>query len=364
METVFYVGMDVHKDSIQVAVLKDGCARCEVEQRLPYDFKKVRKLFSSLQRKGTVLAAYEAGSMGFDLARLLSEMTIQCIVAAPGKIARKPGDRVKTDRRDALMIARLLRSTELEAVHVPTREDEAVRDYLRARADLKLDNTRSKQRLSKFLLRHGYLYEGSFWTLRHMEWMKSIEFSLPMLADTFARYLETLLTQKERLRGMDTQIETLATGARYSEGVARLRCLKGIDYLTALSLICEVGDFRRFERAQQFMGFLGIVPGERSSGPKRRQGGITKAGNVHLRKLLVEASWHYRYHSCASKSLIERRAGQKPEVIAYAERARERLQNKFSRLVHGKFKKSQVAVTAVARELAGFVWGLMVGKVA
>lgn len=364
METVFYVGMDVHKDSIQVAVIKDGSPQPELEQRLPYDFKKVRKLFGSLQHKGTVIAAYEAGSMGFNLARLLSEMTIHCVVAAPGKIARKPADRVKTDRRDALMIARLLRRSELEAVHVPTREDEAVRDYLRARSDLKLDHTRTKQRLLKFLLRHGHLYEGSTWTQRHMAWMKSIDFRLPMLADTFDRYLGTLLTQKEQLHAMDAQIEALATSPHYAEAVAKLRCLKGIDYLTALSLVCEVGDFRRFEKADQFMGFLGIVPGERSSGPKRRQGGITKAGNVHLRKLLVEASWHYRYHSCASKRLIERRSGQKAEVIAYAERARERLQKKFSRLVHGKAKKSQVAVTAVARELAGFVWGLMVGKIA
>jgi len=364
METVFFVGMDVHKVSIQLAVLKNGQGRYELEQRLPYDFSKVRKFFGSLKRKGTVIAAYEAGSMGFDLARVLAEMTIQCVVAAPGKIARQPSNRVKTNRRDALMIAKLLRNSQLEAVHVPTREDESVRDYLRARADLKLDYTRSKQRLSKFLLRHGYLYQGSPWTQRHMQWMKGIEFPQPMLADTFERYLETLLTQKEQLKAMDAKKELLAIGPRYATSVARLRCLKGINYLTALSLVCEVGDFRRFERAEQFMGFLGIVLGERSSGPKRCQGGITKAGNVHLRKLLVEAAWHYRYNAAASKRLIERRSGQKAGVIAYAERARERLQKKFARLVHAKAKKSQVAVTAVVRELAGFVWGLMVGKVA
>jgi transposase len=364
METVFYVGMDVHKESIQLAVLKNGQGRSELEQRLPYDFSKVRKFFGPLTRAGTVFAAYEAGSMGFDLARVLSDMTIQCVVAAPGRIARAPADRVKTDRRDALMIAQLLRNSQLEAVHVPTRDDEAVRDYLRARADLKLDYTRTKQRLSKFFLRHGHIYPGSPWTKRHMEWMRSIQFNPPMLADTFEGYLGTLLTQKEQLKAMDAQIELLATGPRYAAAVARLRCLKGIDYLTALSLVCEVGDFRRFERAEQFMGFLGLVPGERSSGPRRRQGGITKAGNVHLRKLLVEASWHYRYHAAASERLIERRNGQKPEVIAYAERARERLQKKFARLVHRKAKKSQVAVTAVARELSGFVWGLMAGKIA
>jgi transposase len=336
----------------------------ELETRLPYNLEKVRKFFYSLQKKGTVFAAYEAGSMGFELERFLCGMTIQCVVAVPSKIAKKPGDRVKTDRRDALQIARLLRSGDLEAVHVPTREDEAVRDFLRARADLKLDHTRTKHRLSKFLLRHGHIYSGTLWTHRHLQWIKGIRFSLPMLHETLQGYLTLLLTQKEKLDSLDGRIEELATSERYAEAVGKLRCLKGIDYLTALSLVCEVGDFRRFQRAEQFMSFLGIVPSEHSSGASRRQGAITKAGNVHLRKLLVESSWHYRYHSGPSAALLRRREGQAAEVLAYADRALTRLQKKFGRLVNGKSKRTQVAVTAVARELAGFVWGLMVGKTA
>jgi transposase len=364
METVFYAGMDVHKGSIQIAVLRDGAPGSETETRIPYDFAKVRKFFHSLQKKGTVFAAYEAGSMGFELERFLREMMIQCVVAVPSKIAKKPGDRVKTDRRDAMQIARLLRNSDLDAVHVPTPEDEAVRDFLRARADVKLDHTRTKHRLAKFLLRHGHLYHETQWTDRHLQWIKGLSFSLPALQETLDGYLETLLTQKEKLRALDARIEELATSARYAEAVCKLRCLKGIDYLTALSLVCEVGDFRRFDKAEQFMSFLGIVPGEHSSGSTRHQGGITKAGNVHLRKLLVESSWHYRYPASASASLIRRRTGQPAEVVAYADRALRRLQKKFSRLVNGKSKSTQVAVTAVARELAGFVWGLMVGKTA
>jgi len=364
METVFYAGMDVHKDSIQIAVLKNGAPQPDTETRIPYDFTKVRKFFHSLQKKGTAFAAYEAGGMGFELERFLSQMTIQCIVAVPSKIAKKPGDRVKTDRRDAIQIARLLRSSDLDAVHVPTREDEAVRDFLRARADVKLDHTRTKHRLAKFLMRHGHIYTGTPWTHRHLEWIKGLSFSLPMLKETLDGYLEILLGQKEKLRAIDSRVEELATSARYADAVAKLRCLKGIDYLTALSLVCEVGDFRRFDKAEQFMSFLGIVPGEHSSGSSRRQGGITKAGNVHLRKLLVESSWHYRYHAAPSANLIRRRTGQDAEIIAYADRALMRLQKKFGHLVHGKSKTTQVAVTAVARELAGFVWGLMVGKTA
>jgi transposase len=298
------------------------------------------------------------------LTRFLSTLSIQCVVAVPSKIAKKPGDRIKTDRRDALLLARLLRSSDLEAVHVPSREDEAVRDFLRARADVKLDQTRTKHRLAKFLMRHGHVFGGTLWSHRHLEWIKSLRFNEPMLKETLDGYLEVLLSQGEKLRAIDSRVEELAISARYADAVAKLRCLKGIDYLTALSLVCEVGDFRRFDRAEQFMSFLGIVPGEHSSGSSRRQGGITKAGNVHLRKLLVESSWHYRYHASPSASLIRRRAGQPAEVIAYADRALARLQKKFSRLVYGKSKTTQVAVTAVSRELAGFVWGLMVGKTA
>jgi transposase len=353
--------MDVHSTSVHAVVLAGDQVEPESEQSLPYDFAKLRRPFQRLLRRGPVIAAYEAGCMGFELARFLEDLNVPCVVAAPGKLPRKPTDRIKTDRRDALKLARLLRSGELDAVRIPSRDDEAVRDYLRARGDLRADLMATKHRLQKFLLRHGQLYPGDLWTKAHREWLQHLDLGSARLIQTFECYLAVLLDQEERLRGMDADIKAMATSPRYLLAVSKLRCLRGIDYLTALSLVCEVGDFKRFATAAHFMAFLGLVPREHSSGTKRLQGGITKTGNTHLRRLLVEAAWHYRYGSPPSKQLRERRAGQPPEVIAYANRAMARLHRKYMRLVMDKNRKSQVAVTAVARELAGFVWGLMVG---
>jgi transposase len=363
METIFHVGMDVHSSSVHAVVLAGERVEPDSEQTLPYDFAKISKPFKRLLARGTVVAAYEAGCMGFELARYLEDIQVPCIVAAPGKMPRKPGDRIKTDRRDALMIARLLRRGELDAVRIPSREDEATRDYLRARGDLKSDILATKHRLSKFLLRHGKLYAGRAWSEDHLKWIRDLDLGSPMLRQTLERYRASLLDQLERLRVMDAEVEELAGDPRYASSVARLRCLRGVNYLTALSLVCEVGDFKRFASAAHFMAFLGLVPREHSSGTKRLLGGITKTGNIHLRRLLVEAAWHYRTRCTPSKNLRLRRHGQPPEVVAYAERATARLHHKYMKLVLGKGRKTQVAVTAVARELSGFIWGLMVGAV-
>jgi transposase len=363
MDTVFHVGMDVHSSSVHAVVLAGEQVEPDSEQTLPYDFTKIAKPFRRLLARGTVVAAYEAGCMGFELARFLEGLQVPCVVAAPGKLPRKPGDRIKTDRRDALMIARLLRRRELDAVRIPSREDEATRDYLRARGDLRIDILATKHRLSKFLLRHGELYAGRPWSEVHLKWLRDLDLGSPMLQQTLERYRASLLDQQQRLRVMDADIEEMARGPRYASSVSKLRCLRGINYLTALSLLCEVGDFRRFASAAHFMAFLGLVPREHSSGTKRLQGGITKTGNTHLRRLLVEAAWHYRTRCTPSRDLRLRREGQPPELIAYADRAIARLHRKYMKLVIGKGRKTQVAVTAVARELAGFVWGLMVGAI-
>lgn len=361
METIFHVGLDVHKSGIHAVVLEGAHVEPYDELSLPYEFAKLRRPFRRLLARGPVAAVYEAGCMGFELARFLEGEQVACIVAAPGKLPRKPADRIKTDRRDALMLARLLRRGELDAVRIPSREDEAARDYLRARGDLRTDIVATKHRLQKFLLRHGQLYPGTQWTQVHAKWLQALDLGSPLLQQTLERYRCSLLDLEERRRAMDADIEQMATSPRYAAAVAKLRCVRGINYLTALSLICEVGDFKRFATAAHFMAFLGLVPREHSSGSKRVQGGITKSGNTHLRRLLVEAAWHYRYNHPPGKELRERRAHQRPEVVAYANRAMARLHRKYLRLVMGKGRKSQVAVTAVARELAGFVWGLMVG---
>jgi transposase len=291
-------------------------------------------------------------------------MGVEVVVAAPGKLPRKSSERIKTDQRDARTLAIYLRNGDIEAIHIPTVDNEVARDYPRAREDVRLDLVRTKQRLQKFLLRHGYVYESNrYWTGRHDKWLHALEFSTPLMRETFDEYYYGIKWLEERLRMMDKRIEEIAVSEPYVACVNKLRYFKGVDYPTALSILCEVGDFRRFRSAEAFMAFLGLVPGEYSSGSRRRQGGITKSENTHLRKLLIEASWHYRYKSAPGKRLAERRYGQPVELIAYADRAMRRLQGKFFKLVL-RGKSSQTAVTAVPWELAGFIWGMMVGQTA
>jgi transposase len=363
MKTVLHVGMDVHKDTIEVAVLEGGQRAPMIEQRLVNDEASVRRFFEKLKGSGAaILAGYEACTMGFHLYRQLDRQAVGCVVIAPSKIARAPGDRVKTDRRDARTLAKLLQHGDAEVVGVPDAADEAVRDYLRARDDVKVDLRRYRQRLNHLLLRHGYLYtQGTNWTMRYRRWLAGLQFHEVALAETVMVYRGRIGELEDRLKEMDEKIEQTAKSERYRERVGKLRCLRGIEHLSALALVVEIGDYRRFESAGQFMAFLGSVPSEHSSGSKRRQGAITKTGNGHLRRLLVEAAWHYRTNRPASLKLRKRREGQSEEVVRYADRAMRRLTKKFQRLTL-RGKSGQVTVTAVSRELAGFVWGLMVGR--
>jgi transposase len=354
--------MDVHKDTVDMVVMREDSQEPILEMRIHNDRKSIERFFWKLPDEGPVVAGYEAGCMGFEPQRNLSEMGVECVVIAPGLIPRKPGERVKTDRRDARIIAKLLKNGEAEAIHVPEPADEAVRDFIRARDDLRQERRRHCQRLSHLLLRHGYAYgEGRHWTLRHRRWLSSLKVEESTLKETIEIYYNRILELEGKLADMDQRIQELCGSERYAEAVGKLRCFRGIDWLTALALSCEIGDFRRFGTAEEFMSFLGIVPSEESSGQKRRQGGITKAGNGHLRRLLVEASWHYRYYRPPSRALWQRRRGQSEAVIAHADRGARRLSKKFHRLIL-RGKPSQLAVTATARELAGFVWAVMVGK--
>ena len=361
MSTLHYVGMDVHKETIDMSMYKENDPRPYCEKRIPNRDTSIKKLFKGLLKTGSVVACYEAGCMGFTLQRTLEGMGVTAVIAAPGKMPRRSSERVKTDRRDARTLATYLRNGDIEAIRVPTVDDEVVRDYLRGREDVRLDLARTKQRLHKFLLRHGYVYESTrYWTGRHEKWLRSLEFKNRLMKETFEEYHLRVQELEGKLRMMDKRVEEIALSELYAPEVKKLRCFKGIDFLTALTLVVEVGDFKRFKSAEAFMAFLGLVPREYSSGGKRRQGGITKAGNTHVRRLLVESSWHYRYNASPSKKLIERRNGQPAEAIGYADRAMKRLQHKFFKLIL-RGKTSQTAVTAVARELAGFVWGMMAG---
>ena len=363
MSKVLYVGMDVDKVKIVVAKLKSG-AKVSDECVIANTPHAVRKYFAPLIKEGEVVAAYEAGCFGFGLYHQLTDLGVATVVAAPGLIPRKPSDRLKTDRRDARTLAFALRAAQLTAVHVPTKQDESVRDYLRMCEDMRDDLRKCKQRILHFLLRRGIRYDqGGPWTVKHKNWLATVQLGSQLDRQTLDSYLARLQELECSCSQLAAQIESIAQEERYREPVRTLSAFKGIKTLIALSFIAEIGDFRRFSTAAQFMAFLGLVPSERSSGSKHRQGSITKAGNSHLRRLLVEAAWHYRSYHPTSRVLIERRREVDPRSINYVNRAGRRLNRKYLHLLL-RGKRAQVAVTAVSRELAGFIWGAMVGQVA
>lgn len=363
MRSIIYVGMDVHKETIAIAVLRDNNRNIEFEKTLRNEPGKIKKFFKGLKEKEeNIISCYEAGPTGYTLYRLLEDMEIPCIIAAPSLLPRKPGDRIKTDKRDAIMLAKVLRNQEIVSVHVPTRSDESVRDYLRMCNDMRSDLKKQKQRLLQFLLRIGKKYETgkSYWTGAHRKWLKSLQFEEKIHKEVFDEYYTAILEQEAKIDRIKGKIEEISTEKRYAQKVSKLRCFKGVDTLTALTFVAEIGDFRRFGKAQEFMSYLGLVPSEYSSGKKRKVGGITKAGNSRLRKLLIESSWHYRHYQ-PSKRLVMRRKGQAPETVAYADKAGKRLNRKYTKMIYSG-KITQKTVTAVARELSGFIWGMMVGK--
>ncbi len=365
MNSLFYVGMDVHKETISIAVIRDNSRSIEFERQIRNEPGRIKKYFTKLQEKSAdIICCYEAGPTGFTLYRQLEEMKITCYVAAPSMLPRKPGDRIKTDSRDAVLLAKALRNQEIVNVYIPTRSDEAVRDYLRMCNDMRKDLKREKQRLMQFLLRLGKKYPTSnrYWTGIFHKWLKTITFSEDIHREVFNEYYIAILELTAKIERITERIEEISTEARYAERVAKLKCLKGISTLSALTFVAEIGDFRRFRKAEGFMAYMGLVPSEHSSGDVRRQGRITKAGNSRLRMLLIEAGWHYRHYG-PSKRLSRRRKGQELEIIAYADKAGIRLNKKFSKLLL-RGKPSQKIVTAVARELAGFIWGMMVNQTA
>jgi transposase len=364
----YYIGMDVHKDMTWLAVLDDrkvgpnDKADSDIVGvwEVPTNSPKLVAVIRSYQEQGRVFAAYEAGCLGFDVYHFLAKQGIECHII-PANTVFRPGNekKIKTDRRDAALIARMLKRGEAKGIHIPSREEEAVRDLIRCRSDLVDDLTRTKQRLQKFLLRHGFRYESNrYWTQKHQEWIKGLKCEQPFEQETLKQYLSHLESLAGRIQRMEQRVEEIAQQPEYREAVQKLRAFRGIDYLTALALVVEIGDFRRFPSAGAFMSYLGLVPSEHSSGKRRNQGGVTKAGNGHIRKLLTESAWHYPRPMQASKRLNERRAGTSELVIAHADKAMRELHAHYYKLIHDK-KHACVAITAVARQLAGYLWGAM-----
>ena len=313
-----------------------------------------------LSREQPVQCCYEAGPCGFELQRALTAHDLPCEVIAPALIPRRPGDRVKTDRRDAGQLAVLYRAGALTAIHIPTDLEEAVRDLLRCREDIRADLLRARHRLSHFLLRHGRRFTATkkAWTKRHAEWLQAQRWPLPALEQTHRAYVRAVDEGVARLQTLDLELRAFLTVDPLRARVERLRCFRGIDDLTALTIAAELGDPRRFPSAPSVMAFMGLVPSEYSSGAKRVRGAITKTGNAHLRRVLVESAWHYRHHPFLGDALRRRQRGAPPPVIAHAWLAQRRLHRRYRRLA-ARGKPKQLIVTAVARELTGFLWAAL-----
>lgn len=357
-DTTVFVGLDVHKDSI-VAAYSVGFGEVHCLGNIGVLNRDIDKLCARLQGKASRLVfVYEAGPCGYGLQRYLSRKGHECMVCAPSLIARKPGDRVKTDRRDAEKLVRQRRSDDLSAVHVPDEPDEAFRDLVRAWDAAKRDLRQARQRLKSFLLVHDVRYSGKAnWGDAHRRWLS--EFTFPQMWSQLAfeehrRSIEDRLAQSQRLEAM---LREAAPAWRFYPVIRALQALRGVEFTVALGVVAEIGDFSRFHNPRQLMAWLGIVPSEYSTGTKKRQGGITKAGNSMARRLLIEAAWSYRYIPKVSRIIQKRHEGLDKAIVDRAWDAQLRLCRRYSRLVHqGKHKN--VAVVAVARELSGFIWDI------
>jgi transposase len=355
-----YLGLDVHRDTISVAVLAPEQDAPTVD-RIAHDEPSIRRLVARFPEPRRLRACYEAGPTGYELARLLARLQVGCEVIAPTLIPTAPGDRVKTDSRDCRRLARLHRAGELVAIRIPTVAEEAVRDLCRARADLLADRSRARHRLSKFLLRHGRPWRGgtTAWTHAHERWLLGQRFDDPALAATYGHYRAVLDARDAQLDAIEADLATWYDRPPFADQVARLAAYRGVTRLGGLTLASEVADWRRFASAGQFMGFCGLTPSEYSSGTSTWRGPITKCGNAQLRTQLVESAWAYQHRPQATLELRRRQAGVSPETVARAWKAQLRLCGRFRRLQARKNAK-QLVVTAVARELAGFLWAEMV----
>ena len=356
-----YVGLDAHKKSIVIAVRAPGAKRPR-ELTIPHEARTVARWAKKLLREfpGPVVCAYEAGPCGYALQRQLVGLGLECQVVAPGLIPVKPGERVKTDRRDARKLAELLRAGLLTEVHPPSPAQEAVRDLCRSRDDARQDLMRCRHRLSKFLLRGGITWTRGrkHWTQAHHAWLRGLRLEHEAAQAVLETYLLAIEQTDERLRSLDAKLAALSGQEPYATPVAWLRCFRGIDTTSAMMIVAELHDIRRFQTARDLMSYLGITPSEHSSAGRRRLGGITRAGNSRARRILIEAAWHYRHRPAVSLPLRKRRQGQPAPIVALADRAQQRLYRRYWRLLERGKAPNQV-VTAMARELTGFLWAAL-----
>jgi transposase len=356
--SITIAGLDVSKEWVAAATLPPGSDRPTETVKFTNDAVNVSRFVRRVAQKGPVAFVYEAGPCGYELHRQITAMGYPCAVIAPALTPIRPGDRIKTDRRDAEKLAHLYRSGELTEIRVPTCEEEAARDLVRARESALEDRLSHYHRLLKFLLRQGRVYrDGKSGSKAQRAWLRSQRFDHTSSRLTYEAYVRAWDEAEARLEVLNQQVTDLAAGRRFATGVSYLRCLKGLDTLSAVTLLTEVVDFRRFQKARAVMGYTGMVPSEYTTNFDPRRGRITKTGNAHLRRILVEAAWTYRRKSVLSKKITDRRKDCPPEVVRIAKKAEDRLHRKFWRLLQKGLPQNKIAV-AVARELAGFAWAI------
>ena len=361
--------MDVHTTNFTLCCYSFENDQIFAISQMEPDYKNILRYLDRIRDKYDdvhFLCGYEAGSLGYSLYHQLTENDIECVILAPTTMPKTVKKEIKTDKRDAIKIAKCLAFNTYSHVNIPTEEDNAVREYIRMRNDEKDTLKRAKQRLISFCKRHGKHYsEGAnYWTQKHLVWLRKQTFGNAILQETFQELIIIYYQAYDKVELFDKRIEELASQERYKENVKKLSCFTGIKTHTALSILVETGDFKRFSRAENYSAYLGLVPGENSSGNHIQRTGITKSGNIHIRKLLIEAGQCYSRGKVGlkSKALKSRQIGNSPDVIAYADKANERLKRKYYGIMFRS--KHNIAVTAVARELACFIWGMMTDNVA
>jgi transposase len=352
--------MDTHKKQHQVAWVHPDTGEIQ-EFTVANTAREIERMVKRIRKQvtGEIHVCYEAGLCGFVLKRRLEKFGCVAQVIAPSLVWRKPGDRVKTDRRDAKKLLTQFLAGQLTEVWAPDPAQEADRELTRCRESAQIDLKRARQRLNSLLVRHGYLYQdGNLWTGKHAQWRKGLVFDQPKLRTVFEEYSSEIEHCAERVKSLDKQVESLARSPRYRSAVGVLRCMRGIDTLTAITLLTEIFEFARFDSPRALMAYLGVTPSEDSSGESRRPGAITKTGNRRVRRILTEAGWHYRHPYAVSKALKARREDQPAWAVDLADRAAKRLYRRYRHLIE-RGKAAPVAIMAVVRELAGFVWAML-----
>jgi transposase len=355
-----FVGLDVHKDTIAVAVANASGGEPRSVGTIPHTRDAVVQLVRKLGPAERLHCCYEAGPCGYPLQRQLTGLGVRCTVVAPSLVPTKPGDRVKTDRRDALKLARLLRAGELTAVWVPDEAHEALRDLTRARADAREDLHRARQRVLKLLLRQGLAPPPTMkkaWTQKHRAWLQTVRLPQASQQVVLREYLLSVDQGQERLARLEAELAHAAEHSPHTPVLGALQTLRGVGLITATTLVAELGDLSRFRSPRELMAYAGLVPSEHSSGPRQRRGGVTKTGNAHVRHVVVEAAWHYRHAPGLSGPLKRRQAGQPAPIQALSWQAQGRLHRRYRRLL-ARGKPKPKVIVAIGRELLGFIWAV------